>query len=329
MKQILAISLVLCSSATAVAANIYDDCERSIKLFDAPKVNGFASTIRKYPNSTLDNLDAATLCVSAAEGVFMTFIPETKTWAPASEVGNGQVTENAQVIQELLAAYLTRMVESKSAEMARRESEAAAEAARLEREAAAETLRREQQAAAKAGILELEAARRERQEAAEAERLELESLQSKLEAELAKLEEHSACISSKTSQLLSEIETIDKQNNDTNNSLIINDTYSACSELYLKDKSSVMVNQSCIDAFKLLGHPNFIIAGDEMKSSFMDQLGELSTLRANLVLEQNEVGDELRTSMGFPNSQDILSAASEAVEEKSCAEFGYEGVYRD
>ena len=293
MKQLLAISLVLCSSATAVAANIYDDCERSIKLFDAPKVNGFASTIRKYPNSTLDNLDAATLCVSAAEGVFMTFIPETKTWAPASEVGNGQVTENAEIIEQLFVAYLARVFETK-----------AAEEARLEREAAAEA-------------------------GAEAERLELESLQSKLEAELAKLEEHSACISSKTSQLLSEIETIDQQNHDTNNSLIINDTYSACSELYLKDKSSVMVNQSCIDAFKLLGHPNFIIAGDELKSSFMDQLGELSTLRANLAMKQHEVGDELRTSMGFPNSQDILSAASEVAEEKSCAEFGYEGIYRN
>ena len=129
MKHISTIALVLCSSATAVAANIYDDCERSIKLFDEPKVNGFASTIRKYPNSTLDNLDAATLCVSAAESVFMTFIPETKTWAPASEVGNGQVTENAEIIEQLLATYLTRVFETESAEAARLEREATAEAA--------------------------------------------------------------------------------------------------------------------------------------------------------------------------------------------------------
>ena len=129
MKHISTIALVLCSSATAVAANIYDDCERSIKLIDEPKVNGFASTIRKYPNSTLDNLDAATLCVSAAESVFMTFIPETKTWAPASEVGNGQVTENAEIIEQLLATYLTRVFETESAEAARLEREATAEAA--------------------------------------------------------------------------------------------------------------------------------------------------------------------------------------------------------
>ena len=129
MKHISTIALVLCSSATAVAANIYDDCERSIKLFDEPKVNGFASTIRKYPNSTLDNLDAATLCVSAAESVFMTFIPETKTWAPASEVGNGQVTENAEIIEQLLATYLTRVFETVSAEAERLEREATAEAA--------------------------------------------------------------------------------------------------------------------------------------------------------------------------------------------------------
>jgi len=87
-----------------------------------------------------------------------------------------------------------------------------------------------------------------------------------------------------------------------------------------------MLNQSCIDAFKRLGHPNLVLAGDELKSSFMDQLGELSTLRSNLVMEQNRVTDALRTFMGFLNSQDIRSAA---LEEKSCAEFGYEGIYRD
>ena len=151
-------------------------------------------------------------------------------------------------------------------------------------------------------------------------------MQSELETELAKLEKHNSCISAKRSELLSDIEAVDNQNNETNNSLIINDTYSACSELYLKDKSSVMLNQSCIDAFKRLGHPNLVLAGDELKSSFMDQLGELSTLRANLVMEQNKVTDALRTFMGFSNSQDIRSAA---LEEKSCAEFGYQGIYRD
>ena len=185
------------------------------------------------------------------------------------------------------------------------------------------------EAAVEAAILELGAARRERQAAAEEARREREALQSKLEAEVAKLDKHNACISAKRSELLSDIEAVDNQNNETNNSLIINDTYSACSELYLKDKSSVMLNQSCIDAFKRLGHPNLVLAGDELKSSFLDQLGELSTLRANLAMKQNEVGDELRTSMGFPNSQDILSAASEVAEEKSCAEFGYEGIYRN
>jgi hypothetical protein len=170
------------------------------------------------------------------------------------------------------------------------------------------------------------AARLEAQAAAEAERIERQRVQSELETELAKLEKHNSCISAKRSELLSDIEAVDIQNNETNNSLIINDTYSACSELYLKDESSVMLNQSCIDAFKRLGHPNLVLAGDEFKSSFVDQLGELSTLRANLVMEQNKVTDALRTFMGFSNSQDIRSAA---LEEKSCAEFGYQGIYRD
>lgn len=180
-------------------------------------------------------------------------------------------------------------------------TKAAEEAARLEAEAAAEA-------------------------AAEAERIERQRVQSELDTEFAKLQKHNACILAKSSELLSDIEAVDNQNNETNNSLIINDTYSACSELYLKDKSSVMLNQSCIDAFKRLGHPNLVLAGDELKSSFTDQLGELSTLRANLVMEQNEVRDALRTFLGFSNSEDIRSAA---LEEKSCAEFGYEGIYRD
>ena len=185
-----------------------------------------------------------------------------------------------------------------------------------------ETEKLEAQAAAE----EAQAAAEEAQATAEAERIERQRVQSELETELAKLEKHNSCISAKRSELLSDIEAVDIQNNETNNSLIINDTYSACSELYLKDKSSVMLNQSCIDAFKRLGHPNLVLAGDELKSSFMDQLGELSTLRANLVMEQNKVTDALRTFMGFSNSQDIRSAA---LEEKSCAEFGYEGIYRD
>tara|TARA_R110000744_G_scaffold22397_2_gene57366 strand:- start:34 stop:963 length:930 start_codon:yes stop_codon:yes gene_type:complete len=198
------------------------------------------------------------------------------------------------------------------------------ETEKLEAQAAAE----EAQAAAE----EAQAAAEEAQATAEAERIERQRVQSELETELAKLEKHNSCISAKRSELLSDIEAVDIQNNETNNSLIINDTYSACSELYLKDKSSVMLNQSCIDAFKRLGHPNLVLAGDELKSSFMDQLGELSTLRANLVMEQNRVTDELRTFLGFSNLQDIRSAALEALgalEEKSCAEFGYEGIDRD
>lgn len=180
-------------------------------------------------------------------------------------------------------------------------TKAAEEAARLEAEAAAEA-------------------------AAEAERIERQRVQSELDTEFAKLQKHNACILAKSSELLSDIEAVDNQNNETNNSLIINDTYSACSELYLKDKSSVMLNQSCIDAFKRLGHPNLVLA----KSSFTDQLVELSTLRANLVMEQNEVRDALRTFLGLSNLQDISSAALEALkEEKLCAEFGYEGIYRD
>ena len=50
-----------------------------------------------------------------------------------------------------------------------------------------------------------------------------------------------------------------------NKSLILDDTHKACTELYSSDKSAAMLNQTCIDAFKLMGHPNLVFSETEQR----------------------------------------------------------------
>ena len=254
-------TLILLSSATSAAANIYDECDAAISEGNAAVIDDLANTLLNFNSFSRRSLKRAEACVSASLGVPMVY----------SSLGWVELSDREATAAEILAT----------------------EAERLRLEAVSE-----------------------------AERLELERLQSIQNMESAKIAEHHACISAKMSQVLSEIEAIDKKTNETNGSLILNDTYSACSELYRKDKSSAMLNQSCIDAFERLGHPNLVRAGDELKAAFMDHLAKLS-------MEQSEVQDTL-SSYGVRTQQDIAMVILSAVlEEKSCAEFGYEGIYRD
>lgn len=265
-------TLILLSSATSAAANIYDECDAAISEGNAAVIDDLANTLLNFNSFSRRSLKRAEACVSASLGVPMVY----------SSLGWVELSDREATAAEILATEAERL-----------RLEAVSEAERLRLEAASK-----------------------------AERLELERLQSIQNMESAKIAEHHACISAKMSQVLSEIEAIDKKTNETNGSLILNDTYSACSELYRKDKSSAMLNQSCIDAFERLGHPNLVRAGDELKAAFMDHLAKLS-------MEQSEVQDTL-SSYGVRTQQDIAMVILSAVlEEKSCAEFGYEGIYRD
>jgi hypothetical protein len=117
MKQILAISLVLCSSATAIAANIFDDCAAAISSGNTETVNEIANRLRMFNSFSQSSLKQAEACVSASAGEPMVY--GSLGWVALSDR------------EELIA---TKAAEE--AEML--ELEAAEEAERLELEAASE-----------------------------------------------------------------------------------------------------------------------------------------------------------------------------------------------
>jgi cell division protein FtsB len=82
----------------------------------------------------------------------------------------------------------------------------------------------------------------------------------------AKLRKQVSCMNIKSSEIITKVEAIEKQNQDTNNFLILQDTHKSCSILYGDNKSAAMLNQSCIDAFKSMGHPSLVLGEVERKS---------------------------------------------------------------
>ena len=162
-----------------------------------------------------------------------------------------------------------------------------------------------------------------------AERLKLEAMKEKI----VKLEKQVDCIMAKSSEITIALDSIDKRfektNRMVNQSLILNDTHKACSELYSSDQSAAMLNQSCIDAFQSMGHPKFVLAESEQKSVYSNELTELAGLKVNLMANLLSTQIELGEAEGIFTEQELYQKLADDLEVKSCAEFGYEGVYLD
>ena len=162
----------------------------------------------------------------------------------------------------------------------------------------------------------------------------LEALQNKglvleaAKAQKAKLQKQLSCINAKDAQTRNRIASIDQEFQHINNALILQGTHAACSELYATERSSVMRNQSCLEAFKELGHPDLIDTMNEPKSVYFDELLELKNLEITVRREFNIASDEVLNlnvnKAKITKNNDPLNQ-----ERKSCAEFGYEGVYLD
>ena len=146
------------------------------------------------------------------------------------------------------------------------------------------------------------------------------------------LEKQFACTSLKESEIFSIIKAINKEieerNQITNELLILQGTHKACSLLHDEDQSTAMLNQSCIDAFQRIGHPNFVFEENEESDSYSSQLAELRSLKSR-------IKEELLKTRLKPSEADVerlkqlVKLDEERREAKSCAEFGYEGVYLD
>ena len=167
---------------------------------------------------------------------------------------------------------------------------------------------------------------RAQQREEQAKRIALVSMNEKAD----KLRKQFACMNIKSSQIITKIEAIEKQNQDTNNFLILQDTHKACSVLYKDNKSSAMLNQSCIDAFKSVGHPSFVQAEGERKSVYSNDLSGLMSSMTNV---QKTLAETVITLLAAESNDAKQSVEQQSAaylrEAKSCAEFGYEGVYLD
>ena len=184
--------------------------------------------------------------------------------------------------------------------------------------------------AAEAARLELEATAKAEAEAKDkAERLELEKIKSKLTATIAQLEKRTSCVRAKRSQTNAELEAINMRFEQGNKSLILDDTHKACTELYSSDKSAAMLNQTCVEAFQRMGHPNLVFSEAEPRATFTAELSDLVTLKASLEKELMEAKVKLLEAEGVVTEEGFNQQVADDLEAKSCAEFGYEGVYLD
>jgi len=166
-----------------------------------------------------------------------------------------------------------------------------------------------------------------------AERIALEKLKSDLMSAIAVVEKRAACVDAKSFKINDELETISRQFEQRNEQLIFDDTHQACTKLYSSDKSAAMLNQNCFAAFQRMGHPNLVFLEAEQKDALITELSILIDLRNSLASELVDTKVKLLAAEGgerdetFKNEKTQNSA--DDLEAKSCAEFGYEGVYLD
>ena len=179
-----------------------------------------------------------------------------------------------------------------------------------------------------AGTKQIEESRR-KVEALEAAKLELKELKSQLTATITNLEKRAACVSAKSFQTNAKLEAISKRFEQSNNTLILDDTHEACTELYSSNKSAAMLNQTCVEAFQRMGHPNLVFSEAEPRAEFTAELSGLVTLKTSLEEELMEARVKLLEAEGVVTEEGFNQQVADDLEAKSCAEFGYEGVYLD
>jgi len=97
----------------------------------------------------------------------------------------------------------------------------------------------------------------------------------------------------KQSNNLSEI---DKRLQNFNLMLILEETHSSCSNLYLKNKEAAIINPTCVEAFKKLGHP---LLDRDKDAPLIDQtnkeLNRLMVLESNLKWQLHGVQEKINS----------------------------------
>ena len=154
-------------------------------------------------------------------------------------------------------------------------------------------------------------------------------LKSRLEATIPNLEKRRSCVSAKISQTNAELGAIKKRFEQSNDALILNETHEACTELYSSDKSAAMLSQICVEAFQRKGHPSLVFSESEQLASLTAELSEVITLQMGVNEELRNTKIQLLHAEGIVTEEGFNQKVEDNLEVKSCAEFGYEGVYLD
>ena len=150
-----------------------------------------------------------------------------------------------------------------------------------------------------------------------------------LNADLRKLEKQQSCVRAKSSNTSIELDGITKRFEQKNQSLILNDMNEVCTKLYASKKSEALLNQSCVDAFNQMGHPNLVFSEGEQKAVLSAEVVSLLLLELSLNKDILDTKIKILEVDGIMTEQAFNQKMSDDLAAKSCAEFGYEGVYLD
>ena len=166
-----------------------------------------------------------------------------------------------------------------------------------------------------------------------ADRIALQKLESDLISTIAEVEKRAACVNAKSFRINDELKAIDERFEQRNEQLIFDDTHHACSELYSSNKSSAMLNQTCVAAFQRVGHPNLVFLEAGQRTTLTTELSKLVELRNSLTSELLDTKVQLIAVEGGKADETLKKERAQKLadhlEAKSCAEFGYENVYLD
>ena len=166
-------------------------------------------------------------------------------------------------------------------------------------------------------------------EAVEAADLQSEKQLVTLNADFRKLEKQQSCVRAKSSNTSIELDGITKRFEQKNQSLILNDMNEVCTKLYASKKSEALLNQRCVDAFNQMGHPNLVFSEGEQKAVLSAEVVSLLLLELSLNKDILDTKIKILEVDGIMTEQAFNQKMSDDLAAKSCAEFGYEGVYLD
>lgn len=180
---------------------------------------------------------------------------------------------------------------------------------------------------------------------AEAEQRELKAAADKVRSQLRKLEKRLLCVAAKkvavkkAEVLASSYKDTGQSRTARNHALIVSDTYKACSELYKTNMPSAMVNQSCIDVFQIMGHPELSSKYEAPAPEKVAKVSALPALERLSIELRDEIYASQRKLLLIENpaqlekldkeAQKQLDELKKRVEASNCSEFGYDGIYLD